>query len=113
MEVVSRRRKQETAYEAVASEHLECRDLRHAWKTLRQFSSGTSVIRGKTLRTYSRTLVCSRCLVERTDVFDINFDRVALRYDYPEGYQVPRTTPGARGIRAVRAEIVSRKGVLA
>ena len=68
----------------------ECRDLRHAWT-----HDGETVLErshGKDVRVYSRRLLCSRCGMLRTDVYEANgrsIDKVKTRYQYPEGYKVP------------------------
>jgi hypothetical protein len=107
------RKRPETAYQQVEGRFLECRDLRHSWRTSQDFQADTRTIRGRRLKVFTRTLSCTRCGLERTDAFDTNLDRVAMHYAYPDGYQVSRQVEGLRGARAVRVEILGRGGLLA
>lgn len=64
--------------------YLNCRDLMHSWRTVGFFRSagwGSST---------SRSLLCDRCGMERTDIWD----GVTVRHNYrqPEGYRVEGRT---------------------
>jgi hypothetical protein len=100
---------EKTAYRSLSDDHLECRDLRHSWKTHQGFSVEQKKVRGRRMTVYNRILLCTRCGLLRTDYFDRNLDRVAIHYDYPDGYQVARGMDGSRGARAIRIEIVTRE----
>ena len=101
-----------TVYRDVAATFLECRDLRHAWATSADFSVEVKRVRSRRMKVYTRVLACQRCGVVRTDYFDEYLDRVALNYDYPDGYQVSRGADGLRGAKAVRVEVLVRGGLL-
>lgn len=68
---------------------LECRDLMHSWRTLGYYRSGGW---GST----HRTLICTRCGMERDDDWDGVL--VRHRYQQPDNYKID-------GVRVTKADI--------
>lgn len=68
------------ALSSLHQKHLECRDLRHAWKASLTFQYSP--------RTIGRKLQCTRCKALRYQFIDRRTGRIVLgsRYAYPEGY---------------------------
>src|SRR5215471_13737022 len=61
----------------LAADHVECRDLAHAWR-VDGYTSGSGNVH--------RLLVCDRCGTERRDVWMLARARVGTRYAYAYGY---------------------------
>lgn len=84
------------ALHQVQDEYLECRDLRHAWRSLGAFYVGREV---------HRKVVCTRCETEAVDKWTGKGGRIARQYHYAKGYTV-------KAVRIkpldVRQEVLSR-----
>lgn len=89
------------ALKGQTDEYLDCRDLRHPWSKIGAYYVGKQI---------HRTLVCTRCGTEATDVWTSTGRRLARRYKYAKGYQ-------AKGLRIrpldVRREVLHRVEVFA
>jgi hypothetical protein len=86
--------------------YIECRDMRHSWKR----QGGYREVQGSR-NLVARTLACTRCGCERTDVISVStFDRVSTTYHYPEGYTVKGNKSTKRGM-VVRREAYRRWAV--
>jgi hypothetical protein len=110
---------------------LICRELQHIWKVTQPFRVVDCLKeigrypRGGQLVYAERRLTCSRCTMVRSDAFKISSDRgrttlrkISANYIQPEGYAIPGTGYGARGLtdyvhgvafdQAMEAEISDR-----
>ena len=79
---------------------LECRDLRHPWQALGYYRNNGEV---------RRALVCTRCGMERTDVWSSGGARVGSNYAQPEGYAIRGTEHVSYAY--VRVEVMRRANV--
>lgn len=75
------RHKHRKALAEIRPEHLECRDLLHAWRHY----SAKRVGKG-----FEETLQCSRCILQKTRKYNSKGEIVgSSRYHYPPGYVIP------------------------
>jgi hypothetical protein len=85
---------------------LACRDFKHAWSWVTDFSLRKDAETKKVTRV-TRELVCVRCGTIRHDEYELpSFDRIKSTYEYTQGYLIP----GSRHIPVseVRQEILRR-----
>jgi len=85
---MAKRRKPEpvTAGQAIGMmrlDHLQCRDFGHSWRpyTARWI---------ETEKCYESVLRCARCTTLRMRYLSSRGDLVSSRYDYADGYQMPK-----------------------
>lgn len=85
LKVVKGEEKPRNAAEALGGqkmEFLECRDLRHPWRSLGMFYA---TVNGR--REVHRKLVCERCGTEATDRWSPKGMRIVRAYKYAPGYE--------------------------
>ena len=77
--------------------HLECRDLRHAWKVIGYYREDGEI---------RRQLQCMRCETYGTDRWTAKAERKHRRYAYAEGYLIQH----GRKLKPIdfRREVLSR-----
>lgn len=86
--------------------YLDCRDLRHPWRSV-----GVFYAPGKNGREVHRRLVCPRCGTEATDRWTPKGGRIARTYVYPKDFKV-HVGVGVKP-QDVRREVMNRVTVYA
>lgn len=95
---MSKRRDVDAAINAMASEHLQCRDVGHHWRPWDAYR----LPRG---RGYDQRMRCGCCATVRHRVLDRTGDVIRQSYRYPDGYLVDgvgRLTGADRGTLRIR-----------
>jgi hypothetical protein len=89
------------------NDHLQCRDLHHAWKWENDFIPQKG--EGRKFVSVTRILLCIRCGTRRYDEYTLpDMQTLKTSYEYVDGYQMHNTKKGRIRVAEIRHEIYRR-----